>query len=54
MIMALPDIGETTLLRGNPPVGSCTVCTGSMEIGQKSHFGRAKTFGNGLSYEENR
>ena len=54
MIMALPDIGETTLLRGNPPVGSCTVCTGSMEIGQKSHFGRAKTFDNGLSYEENR
>ena len=50
MILATPDIGETTLLRGSPPAGSCTICTGAREIGQTSHFGRAKTFDNGLTY----
>ncbi len=50
-ILATPDIGDTTLLRGSPPAGSCTICTGAREIGQTSHFGRAKTFDNGLTYE---
>ena len=30
---------ETLLLRGNPPVGTCTICVGKKEIGWQSHFG---------------
>jgi hypothetical protein len=26
-------------LRGNPPVGTCTICVGKKEIGWKQHFG---------------
>jgi len=51
-ILATPDVGETTLLRGQPPAGSCTICTGAREIGQKSHFGKARSVDNGLSYAE--
>ena len=50
IILATPDVVDTTLLRGNPPTGSCTICAGAREIGQKSHFGRAKTVDNGLSW----
>ncbi len=28
-----------SLLRGNPPVGTCTICVGKKEIGKESHFG---------------
>lgn len=34
-----PDAGERLLLRGNPPVGTCTICVGNKEIGWQSHFG---------------
>jgi hypothetical protein len=27
------------LLRGNPPVGTCTICASKKEIGWQSHFG---------------
>lgn len=27
------------LLRGNPPVGTCTICVGKKEIGWQAHFG---------------
>lgn len=27
------------LLRGNPPVGTCTICVGRRDIGWQSHFG---------------
>jgi putative protein kinase ArgK-like GTPase of G3E family len=30
---------ESLLLRGNPPVGTCTICVGKKEIGWQSHFG---------------
>lgn len=33
------DIHENMLLRGNPPVGTCTICVGKKEIGWKQHFG---------------
>jgi Ni2+-binding GTPase involved in maturation of urease and hydrogenase len=29
----------TLRLRGNPPVGTCTICVGKKEIGWKNHFG---------------
>ncbi|MEI6985282.1 MAG: GTP-binding protein [Rhodospirillaceae bacterium] len=52
MILAINDVGDTTCLRGNPPVGTCTICVGNKEIGQRSHFGRARTCDNALSYED--
>ncbi|HOV80222.1 MAG TPA: GTP-binding protein [Bacillota bacterium] len=34
------DIDEDTLvLKGNPPLGTCTICVGKKEIGWKHHFG---------------
>jgi len=30
---------ETLLLKGNPPLGTCTICIGKKEIGWKHHFG---------------
>ena len=30
---------EPLFLRGNPPVGTCTICVGKKEIGWQSHFG---------------
>lgn len=30
---------ETLSLKGNPPLGTCTICVGKKEIGWKHHFG---------------
>ncbi len=34
-----PEVNGTLYLRGNPPVGTCTICVGKKEIGWQSHFG---------------
>ena len=34
-----PDLSPPLFLRGNPPVGTCTICVGKKEIGWKQHFG---------------
>ncbi|PKK85201.1 MAG: cobalamin biosynthesis protein [Thermoplasmata archaeon HGW-Thermoplasmata-1] len=34
-----PDIEPPLLLRGNPPIGTCTICVGRKDVGWKSHFG---------------
>lgn len=35
-----PSIDKDTLaLRGNPPLGTCTICVGKKEVGWKHHFG---------------
>jgi Ni2+-binding GTPase involved in maturation of urease and hydrogenase len=39
MVRASPDTNDHMLLRGNPPVGTCTICVGKKEIGWQSHFG---------------
>ncbi len=33
------DPSQGTFLRGNPPLGVCTICVGKKEIGWKNHFG---------------
>lgn len=33
---------ETLVLKGNPPLGTCTICVGKKEIGWKHHFGVVK------------
>ncbi len=38
-IKASPELAPPLFLRGNPPVGTCTICVGKKEIGWKQHFG---------------
>ena len=33
---------ENLVLKGNPPLGTCTICVGKKEIGWKHHFGVVK------------
>jgi Ni2+-binding GTPase involved in maturation of urease and hydrogenase len=49
-IDATPDTPENMLLRGNPPVGTCTICVGRKEIGWQSHFGVVRTLDNATFY----
>jgi putative protein kinase ArgK-like GTPase of G3E family len=49
-IRAQPDAQETLLLRGNPPVGTCTICVGKKEIGWQSHFGVVRALDNQVFY----
>jgi Ni2+-binding GTPase involved in maturation of urease and hydrogenase len=39
MIEGSEEIRYPLFLRGNPPVGTCTICVGKKEIGWKQHFG---------------
>lgn len=38
-LMESPEVEYPLYLRGNPPVGTCTICVGKKEIGWKQHFG---------------
>lgn len=40
------DTFERMLLRGNPPVGTCTICVGKKEIGWQAHFGVVRSLEN--------
>lgn len=33
------DYSAPSYLRGNPPVGTCTICVGKKDIGKEAHFG---------------
>jgi Ni2+-binding GTPase involved in maturation of urease and hydrogenase len=33
------DYTSPSFLRGNPPVGTCTICVGKKDIGKEAHFG---------------
>ena len=49
-ILKTKDIEQPMFLRGNPPVGTCTICVGKKEIGAKNHFGVLRTMENDLFY----
>jgi Ni2+-binding GTPase involved in maturation of urease and hydrogenase len=49
-IIKTPDIEFPMYLRGNPPVGTCTICAGKKEIGAKNHFGVLRTLEQDLFY----
>lgn len=51
-LLASPDVAldQTLLLRGNPPVGTCTICVGKREIGWQSHFGVVRPLENQTFY----
>jgi Ni2+-binding GTPase involved in maturation of urease and hydrogenase len=38
-LLAAADLKFPLFLRGNPPVGTCTICVGKKEIGWQQHFG---------------
>lgn len=40
------DAWDKMLLRGNPPVGTCTICVGKKEIGWQAHFGVVRSLEN--------
>jgi len=44
------DVVFPMFLRGNPPVGTCTICVGKKEIGAKNHFGVLRTMEQELFY----
>ncbi|MGV8121428.1 MAG: GTP-binding protein [Candidatus Xenobiia bacterium LiM19] len=44
------DAAELLMLRGNPPVGTCTICVGKKEIGWQSHFGVVRALDNQIFY----
>ncbi len=49
-VRATPDAQDSMLLRGNPPVGTCTICVGKKEIGWQSHFGVVRALDNQTFY----
>jgi Ni2+-binding GTPase involved in maturation of urease and hydrogenase len=49
-IIRSKDIEQPMFLKGNPPVGTCTICVGKKEIGAKNHFGVLRTMENELFY----
>ncbi|MCX6267151.1 MAG: AAA family ATPase [Bacteroidetes bacterium] len=49
-ILKTPEVEFPMFLRGNPPVGTCTICVGKKEIGAKNHFGVLRTLDQELFY----
>jgi Ni2+-binding GTPase involved in maturation of urease and hydrogenase len=49
-VLATPDVEGQMMLRGNPPVGTCTICVGKKEIGWQAHFGVVRPLDNQLFY----
>lgn len=49
-VLATPPASEKLFLRGNPPVGTCTICVGKKEIGWESHFGVVRSLENQIFY----
>ena len=47
---ATPDVCGELTLRGNPPVGTCTICVGKKTVGWQSHFGVVRPLENQTFY----
>jgi Ni2+-binding GTPase involved in maturation of urease and hydrogenase len=50
-IKVAPETQEPLLLRGNPPVGTCTICVGKKDIGWQNHFGVVRPLENAMFYQ---
>lgn len=50
LVHAVPDAPARMWLRGNPPVGTCTICVGKKEVGWQEHFGVVRTLENQVFY----
>lgn len=44
------DVKEPMMLKGSPPVATCTICAGKREIGWEHHFGVLRTLDTDLFY----
>lgn len=49
-IYSTPEASDRLMLRGNPPVGTCTICVGKKDIGWQSHFGVVRPLENQTFY----
>jgi len=49
-LLKYPAVPEHIELRGNPPVGTCTICVGKKDIGWQSHFGVVRALENQTFY----
>lgn len=45
-VLEQAEVNGQMFLRGNPPVGTCTICVGKKEIGWQSHFGVVRALEN--------
>jgi Ni2+-binding GTPase involved in maturation of urease and hydrogenase len=45
-VLAYRDADMPMELRGNPPVGTCTICVGKKDIGWQAHFGVVRSLEN--------
>jgi Ni2+-binding GTPase involved in maturation of urease and hydrogenase len=45
-----PDIEGKLMLKGSPPVATCTICAGKRDIGWEHHFGVLRTLESDLFY----
>jgi Ni2+-binding GTPase involved in maturation of urease and hydrogenase len=50
-ILNSKDIEYPLLLRGSPPIGTCTICVGKKEIGWKEHFGVVRPLEGDIFYQ---
>ena len=49
-VLSSPEAMLPMQLRGNPPVGTCTICVGKKEIGWQAHFGVVRPLDNQTFY----
>ncbi|NLW50146.1 MAG: cobalamin biosynthesis protein [Candidatus Brocadiaceae bacterium] len=49
-IAAMEETREPLQLRGNPPLGTCTICVGKKEIGRQAHFGVLRALDTDIFY----
>ena len=49
-IEGMSEIVEPLMLRGSPPVATCTICAGKREIGWEKHFGVLRTLDSDLFF----
>jgi Ni2+-binding GTPase involved in maturation of urease and hydrogenase len=45
-ILATEETTDSMMLRGSPPVGTCTICVGKREVGWQAHFGVVRALDN--------
>jgi hypothetical protein len=45
------EIQFPLFLRGNPPIGTCTICVGKKDIGWKQHFGVVRPLEGDIFYQ---
>ncbi len=49
-VLNAPDAQPQMQLRGNPPVGTCTICVGKKDVGWQAHFGVVRPLENQTFY----